>query len=110
MLEAKSPGVLLLLDLDHFKRVNDLHGHAAGDRLLLAVAEALRESAPDGACCARTGGDEFAMLLAGDPPIPKPRRSRGRSSLELSPRRYSSTARRLQVPPRSASPASSSRQ
>ncbi len=64
MLELKTPGVLLVLDLDHFKRVNDLHGHAAGDRLLLAVAEALKESAPPAACCARTGGDEFAMLFA----------------------------------------------
>lgn len=63
MLDSKTPGVLLLLDLDHFKRVNDLHGHAAGDRVLLAVAQALQESAPAGACSARTGGDEFAMLL-----------------------------------------------
>ena len=63
MLYARTPGVLLLLDLDHFKRVNDLHGHAAGDRLLLAVAEALEKSAPTGACCARMGGDEFAMLF-----------------------------------------------
>ncbi|HLO20132.1 MAG TPA: GGDEF domain-containing protein, partial [Sphingomicrobium sp.] len=63
MLEAKTPAVLLLLDLDHFKRVNDLHGHAAGDRLLLAVADALRKSSPEGACCARTGGDEFGMLF-----------------------------------------------
>jgi diguanylate cyclase (GGDEF)-like protein len=63
MLEAKTPGVLLLLDLDHFKRVNDLHGHAAGDRLLQAVADAMLKSAPPSACCARTGGDEFAMLF-----------------------------------------------
>lgn len=63
MIDSKSPGVLLLLDLDHFKRINDLHGHVAGDRVLRAVAEALQKSAPEGACCARTGGDEFAMLL-----------------------------------------------
>ena len=62
-IEAKDSGVLLLLDLDHFKRVNDLHGHVAGDRVLRAVADALEKSAPEGACCARTGGDEFAMLL-----------------------------------------------
>jgi diguanylate cyclase (GGDEF)-like protein len=65
ILEAKGPGVLLLLDLDHFKRVNDLHGHVAGDRVLRAVATALEQSAPASACCARTGGDEFAMLLPG---------------------------------------------
>jgi len=63
MLERKTPGVILLLDLDHFKRINDLHGHAAGDRVLRAVAEALGKCAPEGACSARTGGDEFAMLL-----------------------------------------------
>jgi diguanylate cyclase (GGDEF)-like protein len=63
MLDAKTPGVLLLLDLDHFKHVNDLHGHAAGDRVLRAVASALEKSAPAGACSARTGGDEFAMLF-----------------------------------------------
>jgi diguanylate cyclase (GGDEF)-like protein len=63
MLKARTAGVLLLLDLDHFKHVNDLHGHAAGDRVLRAVAEALEKSAPAGACAARTGGDEFAMLF-----------------------------------------------
>jgi diguanylate cyclase (GGDEF)-like protein len=52
-----------VLDLDHFKRVNDLYGHLAGDKVLLRVAEALREAAPADACCARTGGDEFAVLL-----------------------------------------------
>jgi diguanylate cyclase (GGDEF)-like protein len=63
MKASSTQGVLLLLDLDHFKRINDLHGHAAGDRVLRAVAEALEKSAPAGACSARTGGDEFAMLI-----------------------------------------------
>jgi diguanylate cyclase (GGDEF)-like protein len=62
---AKSTGVLLLLDLDHFKRVNDLHGHLAGDQLLKYVAEAMTKAAPDAVCCARIGGDEFAILLEG---------------------------------------------
>jgi diguanylate cyclase (GGDEF)-like protein len=56
-------GVLLLLDLDHFKRVNDLHGHLAGDRLLKAVGVALQKVSPEDGCCARIGGDEFALLL-----------------------------------------------
>ena len=64
-LEARSSGVLLLLDLDHFKRVNDLHGHLAGDTLLRKVAETLMDEAPEDACCARIGGDEFAVLLDG---------------------------------------------
>jgi diguanylate cyclase (GGDEF)-like protein len=62
-LAAKAGGVFLVLDLDHFKRVNDLHGHLAGDKVLLRVAEASKAAAPADACCARTGGDEFAMLL-----------------------------------------------
>ena len=64
-LETNAGGVFLALDLDHFKRVNDLHGHLAGDQVLLRVAEASKKAAPDGACCARTGGDEFAILLPG---------------------------------------------
>ena len=64
-LQLRSKGTLLLLDLDHFKRVNDLHGHLAGDTVLRRVAEVLVKSAPEKACCARTGGDEFAMLLPG---------------------------------------------
>jgi len=62
-LEDKVGGVFLVLDLDHFKRVNDLHGHLAGDKVLLRVAEALRKASPQNACCARTGGDEFAVVL-----------------------------------------------
>jgi diguanylate cyclase (GGDEF)-like protein len=62
-LERNADGVFLVLDLDHFKRVNDLHGHLAGDKVLLRVAETLRKASSADACCARTGGDEFAVLL-----------------------------------------------
>ena len=62
-LEQKARGTYLVLDLDHFKRVNDLYGHLAGDKVLLRLAETLRATAPSDACCARTGGDEFAVLL-----------------------------------------------
>jgi len=57
-------GVLLLLDLDHFKEVNDTFGHYAGDRLLEQVALRLRDNAPANGLVARLGGDEFAVLVA----------------------------------------------
>jgi len=54
---------VVLLDVDHFKSVNDRHGHRAGDRVLQAVAEAMREWVRDTDAVARIGGDEFAALL-----------------------------------------------
>ncbi|WP_166220750.1 GGDEF domain-containing protein [Pseudomonas atagonensis] len=57
------PGALLLIDIDNFKLVNDLHGHTAGDRLLIALSEMIRAELPQGALAARLGGDEFVVLL-----------------------------------------------
>ena len=54
---------LVLIDLDHFKDLNDTRGHDAGDALLCAVAARLRAEAPPGATVARLGGDEFVLLL-----------------------------------------------
>jgi diguanylate cyclase (GGDEF)-like protein len=54
---------LVLLDLDHFKRVNDTHGHAAGDDVLRETASILREVCRDVDEAARIGGEELALLL-----------------------------------------------
>ena len=60
---AASPCALLLIDIDHFKQVNDLHGHDAGDRLLLTLSDLIRSALPRGALAARLGGDEFVIVL-----------------------------------------------
>ncbi len=56
---------LILLDLDFFKKVNDLYGHVVGDEVLRAAAQIIRTMAPPDSCCARLGGDEFAILVRG---------------------------------------------
>jgi diguanylate cyclase (GGDEF)-like protein len=58
-----SPLSVLLMDLDHFKQVNDTHGHLTGDQVLTSVAQVIRENAPAGASIGRLGGEEFAMVL-----------------------------------------------
>jgi len=55
--------VILLADLDHFKRINDGWGHAMGDQVLVAVASALRASTRDADTVARWGGEEFLIVL-----------------------------------------------
>jgi diguanylate cyclase (GGDEF)-like protein len=57
------PALLLVLDIDHFKRVNDTSGHAAGDQVLKAVATALLDSVRPMDLVARVGGEEFAIIL-----------------------------------------------
>ncbi|WP_417414998.1 GGDEF domain-containing protein [Hoeflea sp.] len=59
------PAGLIICDIDHFKRVNDSHGHAVGDRTLKAFARLLERETPDAAICARLGGEEFCILITG---------------------------------------------
>ena len=56
------PVSLLVLDIDHFKKVNDTHGHMAGDAVLCATANCVRASVPVEYLFARVGGEEFAVL------------------------------------------------
>ncbi|NTX98950.1 sensor domain-containing diguanylate cyclase [Deinococcus sp. JMULE3] len=60
--EQRGPGAAaLLIDVDHFKAVNDTHGHHVGDELLREIAARLRREVPTGALLARLGGDEFGV-------------------------------------------------
>ena len=54
---------VLMLDLDHFKRINDTHGHDAGDLVIIAVAQTLENNLRNFDFCARWGGEEFLVLL-----------------------------------------------
>ena len=59
----RRPGCLLLIDLDHFKTLNDTHGHGAGDAALRALGAMLQQEVRPGDFAARLGGDEFALWL-----------------------------------------------
>lgn len=60
-----APCALLMLDIDHLKKINDTHGHPAGDLVIRGVAETLIRVSRDNDTAARLGGEEFALLLAG---------------------------------------------
>lgn len=62
-IEHKTPFSIIVIDIDHFKRVNDTFGHATGDEVLKFLADKLREVAREGDICCRFGGEEFIMLL-----------------------------------------------
>ena len=61
----------VMVDLDDFKQINDMHGHTVGDAVLVEMARRIRESLPKEACFSRLGGDEFAFAMPYDPAIPE---------------------------------------
>jgi diguanylate cyclase (GGDEF)-like protein len=60
---ANQSMVLIVLDLDHFKAVNDAYGHDAGDALLKTIVQAVSQELREGDLLGRLGGDEFALLI-----------------------------------------------
>lgn len=60
---SAQPFSLLMLDIDHFKQINDLHGHSVGDAALRAFAARVSEHLREGDVCARYGGEEFVVVL-----------------------------------------------
>lgn len=60
---AQRPASALMIDIDHFKRVNDEHGHSAGDQVLFQTARRIEHALRPGDLCARYGGEEFCILL-----------------------------------------------
>jgi diguanylate cyclase (GGDEF)-like protein len=76
-LRHQQPTTLLMLDVDHFKSINDTYGHQTGDKVLQAVANYLKESVRQSDICGRFGGEEFVLLLPNTP---------GRSAVYLADR------------------------
>ncbi|WP_022949735.1 sensor domain-containing diguanylate cyclase [Methylohalobius crimeensis] len=64
----RRPLSLILFDVDHFKQINDRHGHLVGDRVLMQLAEIVRENIRKADVFARYGGEEFVLLLPDTPP------------------------------------------
>ena len=63
---ADAATTLVLVDLDHFKNLNDSYGHLMGDKVLQGVAKVMQKTCPNNALAARYGGEEFAFLIQGD--------------------------------------------
>lgn len=59
----KQSGTVCIIDIDHFKRINDSYGHEIGDKVLIAVGLALSEFINDNVCISRSGGEEFCVII-----------------------------------------------
>ncbi|GAA0854226.1 diguanylate cyclase [Aliiglaciecola litoralis] len=63
IMRNNSTGSVIMLDIDHFKKVNDTHGHPAGDHIIKTLAQVINKSVRETDVCGRYGGEEFAVLL-----------------------------------------------
>jgi len=66
LVDAGETASLIIIDLDHFKQLNDTYGHLLGDKVLQGVGALLKKIAPENSLAARYGGEEFAILFDGD--------------------------------------------
>ncbi|MCP5152577.1 MAG: GGDEF domain-containing protein [Ectothiorhodospiraceae bacterium] len=87
--DSSRPLTVLILDLDHFKRINDEQGHGAGDAALRRVGQLIREQLRHGQLAGRWGGDEFVVVLPGV--APERAAAMGESILQLARERASLT-------------------
>ncbi|MCR6501438.1 GGDEF domain-containing protein [Shinella sp. CPCC 101442] len=89
MAETKVNGFFVLFDVDHFKAVNDAHGHAVGDAVIVAVSQELQRVFEPAHFVSRFGGEEFAVMICGD--------DRGDCCLLVEQARRSVAARRIET-------------
>ncbi len=66
LVQSDEPATLVLVDLDHFKNLNDTYGHLMGDKVLQGVGQVLTKICPENTLAARYGGEEFAILISGE--------------------------------------------